>query len=163
MKKRGFLLILVLLIAGLVLVLGLGFLSSNSPRYNASVYARTQAQARALADAGMEDARVKLQKDPTFPPRVDASQTVFSYRQPVTDFAGKVVGSYVVTLDWTYMVGPYNFLLVSSQGLVGEDPAKPTGNCVIHAQFDFRPVDRTTPHARDANYGRIVNFWQDSQ
>jgi Tfp pilus assembly protein PilV len=163
-QARGFMMVLVLLIAALVLVLGLGFLSSNSPRYNASVYARTSAQARALAEAGMEDARVKLQKDPGFPPRVSAAQSTYAYREVVRDLGGQVVGSYVVTLDWTYAVAPYHVITVTSQGLVGTDAAQPTGNCVLHATFDFYPVDLSKPaHPRQQNHARMINFWEDSQ
>lgn len=156
-------LIVVLLVAALVLVLGLGFLSSNSPRYNASVYARSQAQARALAEAGLEDARVKLQKDNAFPPVTHASQTRFSYREELTDSSGDVIGSYVVTLDWTYLVAPYYIVTVDSQGLVGSNPAQPLGNCVLHARFDLRPIDPATANGRDANFARMLQYWEDSQ
>ena len=156
-------LLMVLMIASLVMVLGVGFLSSNSPRYNASVYARASAQARALAEAGQEDARVKLQKDASFPPISSASQSTYSYRQTLTDDSGNLIGSYVVTVDWTYLVAPYFIITVHSQGLVGANPAEPLGNCILHARYDMHPIDAAVAHPRDANYGRIIQYWEDSQ
>lgn len=161
-NQPAFMLIVVLLVAALVMTLGLGYLSGNSPRYNASVYAKSSAQAKALAEAGLEDARVKLQKDPRFPPIGDATQTTFAYRETLQDLDGQLAGSYVVTLDWTYLVAPYYVVVVTSQGLVGPDPAKPTGNCVLHAEFDLRAI-RSPDTKRDADYGRILNFWEDAQ
>ena len=162
-RRRGFLLIMCLLMASLVLVMGMGFLSGGSPRYNGAIQARTAAQARALADAGMEDARVKMQKDPLFPPPGDSGQTIFCYRENVTDITNTtVVGAYVVTVDTTYLKPPYCVALVTSQGLFGVNPASPEGSYVLHAEFDMHPINPAAPNPRDPNYARIVNWWEEN-
>lgn len=166
-RRRGFLLVLCLLMASLVFVMGIGFLGNGSSRYNAATQARTSTQAHHLAMAGIEDARVKIQKDPQFPPSVEADtsnqQVVYTYNEVVTDFSGTTLGSYLVTIDQTYQGDPHWILRVTSRGKVGPLPNQPAGESVIHADFDIHPITPGTAHPRDANFVRIVNWWEEAQ
>lgn len=162
-RRRGFLLVLCLLTATLVLLLGLGFLNGAAPRYSAAFQTRMAAQARNLAMAGMEDARVKLQKDPLFPPptaRDDRGQRLYTYAESLTDAGGNAVGSYVVTVDSSFSQPPCSVLVVKSRGLAGQNPASPAASYVLQAEFDVRPAGAAA-HDRDANFARIVNWWEE--
>jgi len=151
-----------LLLTALIATMGLGFVTSRQLRYAGTVRAVNWGQAKALAQAGMEDARVKIERDLDFPPQRSEDQSKFSYRETLTDSTGVNLGSYVVTIDLAHAGPPYHVLRVRSRGLVGPNPALPTGTCTIYAEYDVRPVDPVTPNPRDSNQYRVINWVEDT-
>lgn len=130
--KRGFVLIFSLLLLLLLALGGMILLGQRAAQYRAAALASKTAVARALAQAGLEDARVKLEKDLNFPPPGDQDQTVFTYDEPVTDFDGSVVGFYFVTVDSRHRIptqppAPYepSVVTVTAMGRAGADPKEP--------------------------------------
>ncbi|MCA9790306.1 MAG: hypothetical protein KC910_00865 [Candidatus Eremiobacteraeota bacterium] len=120
MKRRGFLLILSLLLTVLIAIIALGLLSLRRSGYATSMAGVEAAQARCLAIAGMEDIRVKLAKDPFYPTGVGDEQVVFSYTEAVTslDDPGRRLGTYRVTVDRSHR-DPEKVLRIESRGFVG--------------------------------------------
>ena len=101
------------------------------------------ARARGLAEAGLEDARVKLDKDVNFPPPGDVDQTLFTYTEEVRDYSNKIVGYYTVTVDsrWKVPKNPPDptapsVVLVTSVGSLGTDPLKPEASFALRMELD---------------------------
>lgn len=125
-----------LLMLTILLLLGIALLSSRAARYRSATEAIRAAQAQALAEAGLADARMKLDKRQKFPPQGKSDeQMVFSYVEDLTDPAGNPVGSYAVTVDRRWNVTPYNLIFVTSVGLLGEAHA-PTAKRKISVELD---------------------------
>ena len=68
LSRRGVALISVLLIGMLLFVLTLAFLTKQRLEHQSVSYQLQEARARALAQAGLEEVLVKLDKDYNFPP-----------------------------------------------------------------------------------------------
>ncbi|MFN8613721.1 MAG: hypothetical protein U0931_39670 [Vulcanimicrobiota bacterium] len=118
LKRRGVMVVVALLVLSLLLILGMGVLSSQQARYRAATRSSDSAQALCLAEAGLEDVRCKLEKDRQFPPRAADDQSSFSYSETLKN--GTVeLGSYYVEIDWRYDVAPYNILKITVIGCVG--------------------------------------------
>ncbi len=115
---RGSLLIVVLLITAVLFVGGLALSVQQQKRYAAAVTETQSLQALSLAEAGLEDVRVKLDKDPDFPPKGTPDQTAFTYSEALLGEDGQKLGSYTVTVDSRYAAPPFEFFLVRSQGEV---------------------------------------------
>jgi hypothetical protein len=118
LPSRGSTIVLALLLGTLAVAIALGMLSRRiGQRYLASS-APHQAQARALAWAGLEDARCKLMKSRDFPPLSGLNSRLFGYSERVRDASGKPVGSYLVEVEL-----PSHDLVVvhSSAVLEGDD------------------------------------------
>ena len=157
--RRGFALILVLLLIILLLTIGMAFMGKRSPQYDAAYQAALQVQARALAEAGLEDAHQKLMKDLNFPPLGDRDQNVFSYSEQVTEVgSGAVVGYYFVTLDlsWSRRTATPtesfpSIITVTSQGILGEDMTKPAASSrmKMEIEIDTSQVPRTPMRITD--------------
>ena len=96
--ERGSLLVAALLLFSLLLVLGLGLMSSQTSRVSAARAQTQGTQAKALALAGWEDVKTKLGKDVLFPLAAN-TQSFLSYSENVYDFDGVYVGSYTVVVD----------------------------------------------------------------
>jgi len=110
--------IVAMLVLSLLIILGMGMMSSQQARYRAATRATDSAQALCLAEAGLEDVRCKLEKDRQFPPRAADDQSSFSYSETLAD--GTVeLGSYYVEIDWSYDVAPYHILKITVIGCVG--------------------------------------------
>lgn len=139
MRRRGFVLIAALLVTLILVVAGMAYLGSRVSQYRGAAKGLEGAQARALARAGLEDARVKLEKDYRFPPPSAQDQTVFTYSEDVTDGA-TVVGHYTVSVNTTYENGPYTVIRITSVGVVGSR-ANPSAQATIHADLDASQVD----------------------
>lgn len=103
-----------------MLMIGMGLVGSEASRYRAAMRTSESVQARQLALAGLEDARIKMELDVNFPPPPetgpvtgagsgsgsvyaagpDATQPLFTYSEGVTIPGLKPVnGSYMVTID----------------------------------------------------------------
>ena len=139
-SRRGFLLITALLISVVLLLLGKGFLGSQADRYRGVKRAGETTQARALAMAGLEDARLKIQNDLRFPPPMAAGQSTFSYGETlqVGDPPQRLDGNYAVVIETAYR-NDVNFevLLITSTGSLG-DPNSPTAQYQIKAEMSMK-------------------------
>ena len=124
-KSRGAVLIVTMFLVLFIFVLGLGLLGRRAPQYESATQATLEAQARALAEAGLEDARVKLNHDQDFPPPGDDGQEIFSYRETVLDVDGQPVGYFDVQVDLSRKAAPAALIWVTSSGVVS-DPLRPT-------------------------------------
>jgi hypothetical protein len=104
----------------------------------------------------MEDARSKLEKDPTFPPPAEEGQTLFAYAEALTEVGGASrVGSFQVSVDLSLADAPYYLVLVRSEGSLG--PGQPSHT--ILAEVDVCPYDRLSSSQSGPNPDayRIVN------
>jgi len=151
MRRRGFLLAVVLVLSVVLLVMGMGYLGSVSTQYASTYQSLAAAQARALCMAGLEDARIKLEKDPEFPPTGSQGQS-FSYTEEVTDLSGKLLGNYQIFIDSTYRNAPFKVLLIRCQGQCGPR-TKPTAQNTIRATLQLSK-------ANPATYFRYLR-WED--
>lgn len=153
MTRRGSLLIMVLLLLGILFALGLGFLSSRVSRYRASASSRAAVQAEALAYAGLEDARVKLNRDHSFPPAGAEEQPSFTFSEELADFDGQPAGYYLVTVDVLYGGSPYHLVRVTSTGAVGPRD-RPLARRTFQTEWSAQA--RAGPPAVEA--GQWMNF-----
>lgn len=97
--------------------------------------------------AGMEDARVKLEKDPFFPPVGGFGQNTFTYSEDVMDpeDASRMVGIFSVTVDLSRKEEPYRMVRVQSIGQVVErraPDAPPRAAYRIYAEIDVASFER---------------------
>jgi Tfp pilus assembly protein PilX len=135
-KKRGFLLITSLMITVILLLLGMGLLGSQSSRYEASKQSVYTSQARQLALAGLEDARIKLELDVNFPPPPGPGQVRFSYSESLElPYDPPVAGTYTVTVDMTHADDTGAYIVVTSVGSVGR-PTEPVGQYRLRGEID---------------------------
>lgn len=139
MRRRGSSLIVVMLITLILFSLGVGLLSKRHLQYKGSYQATYAVQARALARAGLEDARAKLTADYRFPPQPDDGGKVFSYNEEVRDLDGNLVGHYTVSIDFSLQAPPFSILRVTSVGAAGQMLA-PTARAKMYAEFGLDPV-----------------------
>ena len=158
---KGFVLALVLLLSVIMLILGMAFIGSRALLYRGSSRAGELAQAKALAEAGMEDARVKLDKDPDFPPPGRDEQDDFSYSEDVQDISGRTVGYYEVLINSTHRVGPYAVLRIEAIGRVGPRD-KPVAQHSIEAELDVSAQDRSDPNLPNPRHFQFQR-WDSSQ
>ena len=137
-ERRAFLLIAVLMISLILLTMGLAFLGSRPALYASAQQAQLAATARALARSGLEDARVKLNKDIQFPPTPGVGQVTFTYMENMV-VGAQTVGSYRVTIDSTYNYPPFSVLSITATGFAGPTGA-PTAS---HTYVAFLDVSST--------------------
>ncbi len=141
-SQRASLLVLTLLVCALLLVLGAIFLASRASDYSAAKANAQAVQARALAWAGLEDARLKFLYDYNFPPKAAEDQPEYEVVEAVTDPEGEVVGYYCVTIRQDTADDPVNLLVVESTGILGS-LEKPQGRRKLVGLFDLRPTSAT--------------------
>ncbi len=113
---RGFLLPAVLLLGTLMLIMGMALMTSKTYQQRQLSESALGLQALELARAGLEDGRVKLLKDPKFPPPSIHGQNRFCYSQALDSSQGKRIGLFQVELDWSYDQSPYDVLKLRSTG-----------------------------------------------
>lgn len=152
MRRRGFLLITSLMITVILLLLGMGMLGSQSSRYEASKQSAYSSQARQLAVAGLEDARIKLELDVNFPPPPGPGQVRFSYSESLElPYDPPVTGTYTVTIDMTHADDAGRYITVTSVGSVG-NPTEPVGQYRLRGEIDNQPGGRpNNPHGIERN------------
>lgn len=153
--KRGSAIIAVLMLVSMFFVMGVAMLSSQSMAYRGAAQARAGQQALALAQAGLEDARSKLEKDPFFPPPGALDQKSFTYTEDLTDLDGKAAGRYQVTIDRTRAAEPYLILTVTSVGIQGEGTEN-SARKRLTAELDVSKTLRTDPTLKNPNCYRIL-------
>ena len=156
-RSPGMMLISTLLISALLVVLGMAYVGKRADQLKANF--RTQESCRALemARAGLESVRVKLDKDPEFPPVSQPGQ-VFSYSEPVYDLdETALLGRYEVTIDGHYLIAPYQLLRVRVLGTV-EANGLVTAKRTILGEFDMAKYLRTNHSLPNPHYYDLVNF-----
>ncbi|MBS2037872.1 hypothetical protein JST97_23000 [bacterium] len=141
-----------------LLLLGLAFLYRRQAQYRAAAAAPWQAQARALCQAGLEDCRLKWQKDPDFPPRSSEDQQYFNYSEELKDDSGLAIGRFAVTVDFRLAAQPYKLARVTSVGIVPASGA-PVAQHKIMVEFDLSDVVRGTSDP-NPKYFQYIN-WKD--
>lgn len=127
--KRGMLYPLVLLLMVMLLVLGGGLLSRQVGVRQAAAAEAAALRAQGLAEAGLEDFRLKWERDPNFPPPGEELER-FSYSQALGG------GRFEVEVDLRFRLAPTQILRVTSRGVVGEAGATLVG------EFDLRTPTR---------------------
>lgn len=132
MRRRGFALIASLLLCVILFALGTGLLSKQSAQYEAAQRLSRMAGARALAQAGLEDALAKLRRDPEFPPLTSEDQQEFSYTEELAP-----AGSYHVDIQRALHLKPWRILRITSQGRVGN------ARYNLRGELDVSPKLRT--------------------
>lgn len=158
MRRRGFMLIVALFLMVIVVVMGMAFLSTRGLRYTEATRSVAYRKALALARGGLEDARVKLEKDPRFPPPGGLEQTVFTYQEEVTALAnGPRVGLYTVTVDTTWRKEPYGVILLTARGQVG-DRDWPEATATVRAEIDVWATSRLTGTGVNPNLYRVIRW-----
>ena len=135
MRRRGFILVLALILCLLIVVIGLGFLGMRRGEYEAGASAVAVAEARSVARAGMEDAKVKLAKDQFFPTGVGDEQLLFSYTEDLPSITRSSAGSYQVTVDRTRKSS--GVVVIESVGTAGSLKS-PRGRYAISAELDLK-------------------------
>lgn len=157
-RHRAFVLAACLLLTLVLFVMGAGLLGSRGGQYKTAVKAAEASQARALAEAGLEDARTKLEKDVSFPPPGGQDQKQFSYSEFVTAFGStEAMGGYVVTVDTRLAGEPYEVVRISSMGFLGPAQA-PLATRRINVEIDLSLKNRLTGTAPNPNRGRYLNY-----
>lgn len=154
--KSGFLLIFCLLLGALLCILTLGLLSQQQLGRGSARRLGDFMQARCLAEAGLDNARMKLDKDLRFPPRLAPECPVFSFSQACYDLDQRVVGYYKVEIDYRLLAEPYYLLKVRSEGWLGE-ASQPRASCRLRAELDASPMDRTNPIQPNPNLYETLN------
>ena len=137
--QRGSTLVAALLVSVVLLLAGMGFLGQRAAQNRAVNGALLNAQARALAEAGLEDAIQKLSKDNRFPPFNADGQTVFTYQETAPDVSGNPLGQYQVTVDVTYQRPPYSIIKLISIGQVGPSNGPWQATAQLESELDVAP------------------------
>jgi type II secretory pathway component PulK len=155
LRKRGFILVLSLLLCALLFVVGIAFLGLKANQYRSASSAQMAVQAKAFAEAGLEDFRLKLDRDSEFPPQSDDSG-LYNYHDKIS-VAGTVQGAYTISIDSTYAGEPFNLLVITCTGEVGETSETSTARRVFRAEVDVSPFSRSDATLPNPNYRRLIN------
>jgi hypothetical protein len=140
-KRRGLLIPCLLLIA-MMLVLCLATLSRQPYLYRAGRAGLNAAQARSLAETGLEEFRARWNHDQDFPPRSSGTSKRFTYSEEVLDpVSSQRLGRYRITVDETWMDPPYQLLKLECRGETGS-AQEPESGYTIEAKLDLCPDSR---------------------
>lgn len=156
-QRQGVSLLLVLQISILMFILALGVLTVQSRAYAQAHALQLSEQARALAEAGLEDALLKLERDPLFPPLMTPDQVEFTYHETLIRSDGTPAGSYRVTLDTSRQDAPYYLLRILARGRIGPDSA-PLAERVLSLDIDLSAEDRTNPSQPNPRLWTVLHF-----
>ena len=155
--RRGVTLILVLLVSTLLLVWGMALLSRRGLEAEGVKAQIDSRQAYEIAYAGLESVRLRLDKDPEFPPAGRAEQKVFSFVEELEDVDGAPMGSYLVNVDSTWIDEPWYVLRVESIGTsIGGTSIGGTRRRLL-AEFDMSEFIRGTTNP-NPDYFERINF-----
>ncbi len=99
-KQKGSILVVTLILLIILFTMGMTILGMKSTQAKSSLMMTHSAMTKYIAEAGMEDARVKLLKDVDFPPKAEINDHLFSYSEELR-YPGdsKSIGQYTVTID----------------------------------------------------------------
>jgi len=174
-RIRAAILIATLFLSLILLIMGMALLSIKTSQMKSTVLTGQAVRARHLAEAGMEDAKIKLQKCVDFPQQVE-DQEEFTYREEVSDFDGNIIGIYKVTINIRNR-NEHHYVQVISLGITGHIITNPTSEqkkeCIkvgpnsdqylrpearrlITAIMPTDPPDVSTPHPNNYQY---INYW----
>lgn len=149
-----------LLLISFVLVCMLGFLGTRSLEFSNTGRLQQMALAQSLAEAGMEDARVKLEKDMFFPPLQGFGQNNFIYSEDLMDpETGQLAGSYVVTVDHSLRGSPHCVVRLQSVGTAGPRQ-NPRARYRIYAEIDVSSHERATNAVGNPRLYRYI-LWRE--
>lgn len=161
-RSRGSLLIISLFLSLILLIMGMAFLSMKVLQYQSSSLTGYSSQAVALAEAGMNDAKAKLEKDPGFPPFNDKNQTAFSYSENLYDVDETTkLGAFDVAIDSSQKGTPYFIIKVASCGTLLSSEGKILARRKLSAELDVSQKLRDNASLDNPNFYRFIN-WQDS-
>lgn len=163
-RRRAFFLILALFMVTFISVLALSFLGAGPLNYRTAMTVTLEQQARWLARSGVEDARVKLQRDSDFPPAMGNEGAYFSYSEQISEFGGVgTLGSYEVVVDRSHLESPYFVVVVNSTGRLVRHGQE--WKSTVRAELDLSPTDRRSGHETEENpnFFRIVNWSEEAQ
>lgn len=158
MTRRGIGIVAALLLISLLFLLGLGVASQGASRYQQAAWMEKQVAARALAEAGLEDARVKLLKDWAFPPPTSLLSSSFTYTEQVQDLDGNLVGTYTVELDYALMPDPHRIMKVRSTGELGP-PGERRVRRTLEAEVDMSATLRSSPTTPNPDYVHFLSIF----
>ncbi len=146
---------MVLLLLALLMAFGMAFLTQKSVLYEGAVADTHAVAAHSLARFGLEQVRVKLNKDLEFPPQSAVDQHFFTYTEKITDLDGTTeVGTVRVALDLRYLNPPYEVLPVRCVGLLGTAD-DPKARREITAEFDLAEFERGTTNPNPDRFKMI--------
>jgi len=128
-----------LFVAVLLFVSGLALVFQMRADFQQRFQAARWTQARALAEAGLEDFRCKLERDPHFPPLQDIEQTVFQYEESLSPQSG-----YQRWSDVSLRKDPWRLVLVRSTGYLG-NVHQPSVLVTLEGEIDVSVKLRATP------------------
>lgn len=142
-----------LLVIATFMVLCIGLLTRQPFRNQGAFQNLYQAQARQLAVSGVEEARLRLAGD------VNQALTSTTFSRLVSAASGGApVGSYLVTLDATWVGPPYFVMRVESEGFLGS-AVSPQARYVIQATVDVR--EEVSPGLPNPDYLQLYR-WRES-
>jgi hypothetical protein len=161
---RGSVLIVVLILLMVLFIMGMTLLGIKSTQAKSAMLMKYAVVARYIAEAGMEDARIKLIKDLDFPPRSSGSEHLFTYEEELQYPGDSVIGEFVVTIDTSRNDPALSSLydstiLVTSMGIVKDERGNTRARHRIKATMDTSPVNRYGPGANPCRYKFVE--WQD--
>jgi Tfp pilus assembly protein PilX len=139
-----------------MLLLGLGFLNRRVSQYRGAYQTTYSVMALQLAKAGLEEARVKLEKSLDFPPQSGLDQKAFSYTEVLTPD----LESYTVTVDLSLKDQPFTIVRITSVGTSGPIN-QPRARRMLRAELDCSPQLRSDPALTNPDYFQFVH-WQDA-
>ncbi|MCL5773825.1 MAG: hypothetical protein M1536_05535 [Firmicutes bacterium] len=137
----------------------MGLLSIKATQYKVAILEKNFSIARTLAEAGLEEARVKINKDLNFPPEV-AEQSIYSYTEEVVNSDGERIGVYQVSVDMSKDKSPDYYIIITSTGIVGTtDPSdNPLAIRSISARIDTASKERSNPLNDNGYYFRVIDY-----
>ncbi len=146
-----------LLVMTMLLIMGMAFLSQKSAQYEAVVKSGLANQARAIAQAGLVDFKLKVAKSRSFPPPRPKGQTLYSYTEDFSDIDGRPHGFYTITCDSKLDRTPYWLLQVTSEGVLGSR-AEPRARFRIYGELDLSSTLRNAPSQPNPTYRQWILF-----
>ena len=150
-----------LLLTSLLMVMGLGFLAQHSSSRQSVGRQLLSSQAKEIARAGLEDARLKYSLDWNFPPPGTDVNTPYVYSENVYDTdQSTILGYYTVTLDSSLIAPPYQILRLTSVGVLGNHGSN-TAYRRIDAEIDTSPQARSNPANPNPRLGTLINYRED--
>lgn len=141
MTRRGSALIVTMLMSVCIFSLAMGLFEQSKECYRGASDLTAGERARALAWAGLEDARLKLALDPDFPPTLAAGQPRFCYSEELPELDGSPLGFYQVQLDASWR-DSHDLMRITSVGLLGSLD-QPTARVQLSADLDLSPARPT--------------------
>ncbi len=163
-RRKAFILILALFIVTFISVLALAFLGAGPMNYRTAMSVTLEQQVQWLARSGIEDARIKLQRDPDFPPAMGDEGQYFSYSEQISELGGSAaIGSFEVTVDKSHSQDPYFLVILNSTGRLSRNGQELKSS--IRAELDISPTDRRSGHEDEdnPNFYKIVNWSEEAQ